>query len=62
MSGATPARINVPQLDECYEWSIRIDKRSEDVMVAILRIDRAGQDRVLVQCPCGAEVVSWMNL
>jgi transcriptional regulator with XRE-family HTH domain len=60
--GRYTARIKVPQLDDCYEWSIRSNQQPEDAMVAVLRIDRAGQDRVLVQCPCGAEVIACMRV
>src|SRR6478672_7778516 len=54
--------ITVPwQGEDISGWSIGRNQRPEEVAVAVLRIDRAGQDRVLAQCPCGTEVIKWMN-
>jgi hypothetical protein len=60
--GRYTVRMKVPwyDLDEGH-WYISARRQPEDVRVAVLRIDRSGQDRIVVDLPRWGEVARWMN-
>jgi hypothetical protein len=43
-------------------WVISAKQQPKDVRVAVLRIDQTGQDNLVVNLPCGEEVIKWTTM
>jgi hypothetical protein len=43
-------------------WVISAKQQPKDVRVAVLRIDQTSQDNLVVNLPCGEEVIKWTTM
>jgi len=61
--GRYTVRMKVPWYDaDEGVWVISAKQQPKDVRVAVLRIDQTGQDNLMVNLPCGEEVIKWTTM